>query len=96
MICQPRLKLLDVDVASFGEPIGDAGCHHRRNDDSSRWNQDTLAADRRIVGALGVGHWPEAGSHTIGHIRAQTAMELAAAAVRKDGQSVARLRTMTT
>jgi nitrite reductase (NADH) large subunit len=53
-----RLKLLDVDVASIGEPLDARGSIRFRAEGTYR----VLRVERgRVVGALGIGEWPELG-----------------------------------
>ena len=53
-----RLKLLDVDVASIGEPLEARGSIRFRTEGTYR----VLRIERsRLAGALGVGEWPELG-----------------------------------
>ena len=56
-----RLKLLGVDVATFGEPLGEAsGALVLSGKTETGSCRKLLIRDQRIVGALAVGDWPEA------------------------------------
>lgn len=55
-----KLKLLGVDVCTFGEPIGQAVGASVVNAKVKDGARKLLLRDHRIVGALGVGPWPEA------------------------------------
>lgn len=55
-----KLKLLGVDVCTFGEPIGQAVGASVVNANVKDGARKLLLRDHRIVGALGVGPWPEA------------------------------------
>ena len=54
-----KLKLMGVDVATYGEPIGQAANVDIVSAPSDDGIRKLLLRDRRIVGALGVGEWPE-------------------------------------
>ena len=55
-----KLKLLGVDVSTFGEPIGEAVGASVVTAKVENGTRKLLVRDHRIVGALGVGPWPEA------------------------------------
>ena len=55
-----KLKLLGVDVATFGEPIGQSAGSRIVSAKLASGTRKLLIRDRQIVGALGVGEWPEA------------------------------------
>ena len=55
-----KLKLLGVDVCTFGEPIGEASGATIVDADTSEGSRKLLMRGGRMVGALGVGPWPEA------------------------------------
>ena len=55
-----KLKLLGVDVCTFGEPIGQAVSTSIISANVKGASHKLLLRDRRIVGALSVGPWPEA------------------------------------
>lgn len=57
-----KLKLLGIDVSTFGEPIGQAVGAAVVTARVQKGTRKLLLRDRRIVGALGVGEWPEADS----------------------------------
>ena len=54
-----KLKLMGVNVASFGEPIGAAASAQVVSSRNSSGARTLLVRRRKIVGALGVGDWPE-------------------------------------
>lgn len=54
-----RLKMAGADVVSIGLPLEDGKTIEFSDDDSYRLI--CFGKDRRLVGALGVGEWPEAG-----------------------------------
>ncbi len=53
------LKLLGIDVSTFGETIGEAAGASVVTAQAGEGTRKLLVRDRRIVGALGVGEWPE-------------------------------------
>jgi len=55
-----KLKLLGVDVCTFGEPIGQAVSTSIVSADVKGASRKLLIRDRQIVGAVSVGPWPEA------------------------------------
>lgn len=55
-----RLKLLGVDVATFGEPLGEAAGATVISAAVRQGIRKLLLRDQRLVGAMGVGDWPEA------------------------------------
>lgn len=55
-----KLKLLGVDVSTFGEPIGQAVGARVVTADTGKAIRKLLIRDHRVIGALGVGEWPEA------------------------------------
>jgi len=55
-----KLKLMGVDVCTFGEPIGESAGTTVLAASTKEGTRKLLIRDRRIVGALGVGDWPEA------------------------------------
>lgn len=55
-----KLKLMGVDVATFGEPIGQAAGADVVSANIEGATRTLLIRDRQLVGALGVGKWPEA------------------------------------
>ena len=54
-----KLKLLGVDVSAFGEPIGQAVDTVLVSADILEGCRKLMLRDKRIVGAIGVGPWPE-------------------------------------
>lgn len=54
-----QLKLLGVDVVSFGVPLGEAPNAEMISYHSDSSCRKILVEDRRLVGALGVGAWPD-------------------------------------
>ena len=55
-----QLKLLGVDVVAFGEPIGDSPDTTAVTAPAAAGCRTVLLRNKRIVGAIGVGKWPEA------------------------------------
>lgn len=54
-----RLKLMGVDVSTLGTPIGEADAGALVTSQGVGYSRSLIVADRRVVGALAVGDWPE-------------------------------------
>ncbi|MEM7385439.1 MAG: FAD-dependent oxidoreductase, partial [Verrucomicrobiota bacterium] len=56
-----RLKMLGIDVASVGDPLGEGRRIVYETDDGNRFRQLVLSGGNEIRGAMSVGAWPEIG-----------------------------------
>ncbi len=54
-----RLKLMGVDVSTLGTPIGEAPGARVASYTGENYSRTLLTERRRVVGAIGVGEWPE-------------------------------------
>ena len=54
-----RLKLMGVDVSTLGSPIGEAAGAALIVSEGDNYSRSLMVERRRVVGAIGVGDWPE-------------------------------------
>lgn len=54
-----RLKLMGVDVSTLGTPIGEAEAGALVTTNGDGYSRSLIVSERRVVGALAVGEWPE-------------------------------------